>query len=81
VEVGAPLPSTGADAGSVFAGLGDANDGALDSDHRLLLRASLPLLKSRNSGVVREMRRGRFFSFLFACLVVFVALIFVRFCP
>ena len=41
-----------ADQGSVFAGLGDAAEGSLDADHRLLLRSSLPLLKSRNSGVV-----------------------------
>ena len=38
--------------GSVFTG-GDAdNEGDLDPDHRLALRSSLPLLKSRNSGVV-----------------------------
>eukprot|EP00613_Pedinella_sp_CCMP2098_P062861 CAMPEP_0171985902 /NCGR_PEP_ID=MMETSP0993-20121228/274595_1 /TAXON_ID=483369 /ORGANISM="non described non described, Strain CCMP2098" /LENGTH=1194 /DNA_ID=CAMNT_0012638793 /DNA_START=69 /DNA_END=3654 /DNA_ORIENTATION=- len=46
VEVGAPVV---AEAGSIFF---DAEDSALDPDHRLLLRSSLPLLKSRNSGVV-----------------------------
>ena len=40
-----------------FGGVKDATgavdeDEALDEDHRLLLRSSLPLLKSRNSGVV-----------------------------
>lgn len=38
--------------GSVFTG-GDAEvDGDIDPDHRLILKSSLPLLKSRNSGVV-----------------------------
>jgi len=35
----------------VFAGL-NAEDSSLDEDHSLLLKCSLPLLKSRNSGVV-----------------------------
>jgi len=40
--------------GSVFAhGGGEGeHDGDVDPDHRLVLRSSLPLLKSRNSGVV-----------------------------
>eukprot|EP00602_Paraphysomonas_sp_CaronLab_P012338 CAMPEP_0185043098 /NCGR_PEP_ID=MMETSP1103-20130426/42718_1 /TAXON_ID=36769 /ORGANISM="Paraphysomonas bandaiensis, Strain Caron Lab Isolate" /LENGTH=1035 /DNA_ID=CAMNT_0027583241 /DNA_START=446 /DNA_END=3553 /DNA_ORIENTATION=- len=49
------LPSeqdTRAERGSVFTG-GDADiEGDVDPDHRLLLRSTLPLLKSRNSGVV-----------------------------
>ena len=43
---------TKAEAGSVFAGVGVDEQGDIDPDHRLILRSSLPLLKSRNSGVV-----------------------------
>ncbi|CAM9328022.1 unnamed protein product, partial [Laminaria digitata] len=46
------LPNATPEVGSVFTS-SDADLGAdLDPDHRLLLRCSLPLLKSRNSGVV-----------------------------
>jgi AP-3 complex subunit beta len=38
--------------GSVFTGADAETEGDLDPDHRLALRSSLPLLKSRNSGVV-----------------------------
>ena len=38
--------------GSVFTGGEADNEGDLDPDHRLILKSSLPLLKSRNSGVV-----------------------------
>jgi AP-3 complex subunit beta len=38
--------------GSVFTGADGETEGDLDPDHRLALRSSLPLLKSRNSGVV-----------------------------
>lgn len=44
---------TRAETGSVFTTAGAADtEGDIDPDHRLLLRSSLPLLKSRNSGVV-----------------------------
>lgn len=46
------MTTTKAELGSVFTG-GDADsEGDLDPDHRLVLKSSLPLLKSRNSGVV-----------------------------
>lgn len=51
VEVGLELPAQ-AEVGSVFTGGDQETEGNLDPDHRLLLRSSLPLLKSRNSGVV-----------------------------
>ena len=38
------------------------NDDDLDPDHRLLLRSSLPLLKSRNSGVVLAVCQLHFYS-------------------
>ena len=38
--------------GSVFSGSNMDTDGDLDPDHRLILKSSLPLLKSRNSAVV-----------------------------
>ena len=38
--------------GSVFTGAQADSEGDLDPDHRLILKSSLPLLKSRNSGVV-----------------------------
>lgn len=38
--------------GSIFTGNDAETDGNLDADHRLILKSSLPLLKSRNSGVV-----------------------------
>jgi AP-3 complex subunit beta len=38
--------------GSVFTGANADVEGDLDPDHRLVLQSSLPLLKSRNSGVV-----------------------------
>lgn len=38
--------------GSVFTGGEADSEGDLDPDHRLVLKSSLPLLKSRNSGVV-----------------------------
>jgi AP-3 complex subunit beta len=38
--------------GSIFTGAEGDSEGDLDPDHRLALRSSLPLLKSRNSGVV-----------------------------
>lgn len=38
--------------GSVFTGNEMEIDGELDPDHRLILKSSLPLLKSRNAGVV-----------------------------
>lgn len=41
-----------AERGSVFIGADADIEGDLDPDHRLLLKSSLPLLKSRNSGVV-----------------------------
>ena len=40
------------EAGSVFTGGEQDTEGDLDPDHRLALKSSLPLLKSRNSGVV-----------------------------
>jgi AP-3 complex subunit beta len=40
------------DLGSVFTGPDADTEGDLDPDHRLVLKSSLPLLKSRNSGVV-----------------------------
>jgi AP-3 complex subunit beta len=53
VEVAVKLDS---DRGSVFVNTGgiveNEADVDLDPDHRLILRSSLPLLKSRNSGVV-----------------------------
>lgn len=39
-------------AGSMFTGVEGESEGDIDPDHRLALRSSLPLLKSRNSGVV-----------------------------
>lgn len=39
------------DLGSILKGK-DGEDDSLDPDHRLILKSSLPLLKSRNSGVV-----------------------------
>ena len=45
--------ASGAETGSVFTSGGTLEtEGDLDPDHRLVLRSSLPLLKSRNSGVV-----------------------------
>ena len=41
-----------AEKGSVFTGADADIEGDLDPDHRLLLKSSLPLLKSRNAGVV-----------------------------
>jgi vesicle coat complex subunit len=41
-----------AEKGSVFTGAEADIEGDLDPDHRLLLKSSLPLLKSRNAGVV-----------------------------
>jgi AP-3 complex subunit beta len=41
-----------AEKGSVFIGADADIEGDLDPDHRLLLKSSLPLLKSRNAGVV-----------------------------
>jgi len=42
-----------AEIGSVFTGTGSVEtEGDFDPDHRLILRSSLPLLKSRNSAVV-----------------------------
>eukprot|EP01038_Epipyxis_sp_PR26KG_P016913 gene16913-23210_t len=38
--------------GSLFAGADADTEGDLDPDHRLILKSSLPLLKSRNSSVV-----------------------------
>ena len=38
--------------GSMFTGVEGESEGDIDPDHRLALRSSLPLLKSRNSGVV-----------------------------
>eukprot|EP01041_Mallomonas_annulata_P006874 gene6874-13937_t len=43
---------TRAEQGSVFGGGLAETEGDLDPDHRLILRSSQPLLKSRNSGVV-----------------------------
>ena len=48
VEVEANKPELG----SVFTGADGDAEGDLDPDHRLALRSALPLLKSRNSGVV-----------------------------
>uniref|UniRef100_A0A7S2SUN3 AP-3 complex subunit beta n=1 Tax=Rhizochromulina marina TaxID=1034831 RepID=A0A7S2SUN3_9STRA len=52
VEVGGFGSPAQPEIGSVFTGGDQDTDGNLDPDHRLLLRSSLPLLKSRNSGVV-----------------------------
>ena len=52
---GGPPGAARPEAGSAFAGTSGADveaEGDLDPDHRLLLRSSLPLLKSRNAGVV-----------------------------
>ncbi len=38
--------------GAIVGGVAVDEDDGLDEDHRLLLRSSLPLLKSRNAGVV-----------------------------
>ena len=43
---------TAAESGSIFSAADVDLDVSLDVDHRLLLRSSLPLLKSRNAGVV-----------------------------
>ncbi|CAM9119436.1 unnamed protein product [Ectocarpus sp. 13 AM-2016] len=52
---------TAPEVGSVFT-TSDADLGAdLDPDHRLLLRCSLPLLKSRNSGVVLAVCTAHFY--------------------
>jgi AP-3 complex subunit beta len=40
------------ESGSIFTGVEGDSEGDLDPDHRLALRSSLPLLKSRNCGVV-----------------------------
>eukprot|EP01034_Spumella_vulgaris_P021954 gene21954-28034_t len=54
VEVGPdPVRKTeSSDAAGVEALLTNDTEGDLDPDHRLILKSSLPLLKSRNSGVV-----------------------------
>lgn len=49
VEIHAPQQP---EIGSVFTGAEADNEGDLDPDHRLVLKSSLPLLKSRNAGVV-----------------------------
>jgi AP-3 complex subunit beta len=51
-EGGANEAVTRPELGSVFTGPTVDTEGDLDPDHRLVLQSSLPLLKSRNSGVV-----------------------------
>jgi AP-3 complex subunit beta len=52
VELGVDIAPGRPDIGSVFSSIDLATDNRFQNDHKIALKASLPLLKSRNSGVV-----------------------------